>query len=159
VSAAVFVDTSALPRDLSMTQVAMVLLFDRDNRLLIYLRDNKPDIPFPNCWDFFGGHVETGETPERALVREVKEELGIDLEQWDFFRKYVCTEGDVYPNVKRIYWAKIHKLPEELKLYEGQRLLSIGREERKNFKFANILGDILEDFVASGLWPRPVDNF
>jgi 8-oxo-dGTP diphosphatase len=142
-----------------MKQVAMVLLFDRDNRLLIYLRDNKPEIPFPDHWDFFGGHVEEGETPEQAMVREVKEELGVDLEQWTFFQRYVCTAGDAYPNVKHLYWAKIHKLPEELTLYEGQRLLSISREQRRDFKFANILGDILDDFVAHGLWPRPVDNF
>ena len=55
-----------------MIQIAQVLLFDRHNRLLIYLRDDKPAIPFPNHWDFFGGHVEEGETPEQALVREVR---------------------------------------------------------------------------------------
>ena len=42
-------------------------------------RDNKSWIPFPNHWDLIGGHVEEGETPEKALVREVKEELDIDL--------------------------------------------------------------------------------
>jgi len=41
-----------------MKQIAQILLLDRHNRLLIYLRDNKPEIPFPNYWDFFGGHVE-----------------------------------------------------------------------------------------------------
>ena len=94
-----------------MKQIAMVLLFDRHNRLLIYLRDDKPEIPFPNQWDFFGGHVEEGETPEEALVREVKEELGIELKQWKFFREYVCTEGDAYPNTKYLYWANIKGLP------------------------------------------------
>jgi len=62
-----------------MKHIAMVLLFDRHDRLLIYLRDNKPEIPFPNHWDLFGGHVEEGEAPEEALVRELKEELGVDL--------------------------------------------------------------------------------
>jgi 8-oxo-dGTP diphosphatase len=142
-----------------MKQIAMVLLFDRQCRLLIYLRDDKPDIPFPNHWDFFGGHVEAGETPEEALVREVKEEIAVELKQWVFFRRYVCTEGDAYPNIKYLYWATIDKLAEELTLYEGQRLKAIAAEERAELRFANILGQVLEDFVRSGLWPRPVDNF
>ena len=135
-----------------MKHIAMVLLFDRQDRLLIYLRDNKPEIPFPNHWDLFGGHVEEGEAPEEALVRELKEELGVDLKQWRLFRSYVCTEGDAYPNVKHIFWAKIDKTPDELQLYEGQTLKSIGIEERKNVKFANILGKIVDDFVQAGLW-------
>lgn len=141
-----------------MQQVAQVILFDRDSRLLIYLRDNKPGIPFPNRWDFFGGHLEIGETPDQALVREVEEELGLALSTWEFFRTYVCTEGDAYPNVKYIYWSRIDQVADELTLREGQMLKSIELGERSQFQFANILGGILEDFIASGLWPRSVDN-
>lgn len=142
-----------------MKQIAQVFLFDRNGQLLIYLRDNKLNIPFPNHWDFFGGHLEEGESPEEGLVREVKEELGIELKDWKFFRTYVCTEGDAYPNIKHLYWAQIPQAPEELTLYEGQRLRSIGIEERTSVGFANILGKILEEFVAAGLWPQPVDKF
>jgi 8-oxo-dGTP diphosphatase len=70
-----------------MKEIAQVLLFDREGKLLIYLRDNKPEIPFPDYWDFFGGHIEEGETPDQALVREVGEELGVRLETWQFFRR------------------------------------------------------------------------
>jgi len=62
------------------------------------------------------------------------------------------------PNVKIIYRATIDKAPDELVLYEGQRLTSITIEERFDYKFANILGHILEDFVVAGLWPKTVDN-
>jgi 8-oxo-dGTP diphosphatase len=142
-----------------MKQIVMVLLFDRRGRLLVYLRDDKPEIPFPNHWDFIGGHLEAGETPEAALVREVKEEIGVDLREWVFFGRYVCNEGDAYPNIKHLYWARIEKTAEELTLYEGQRLMGITAEERSELKFANILGQILEDFIGAGLWPQAVDNF
>jgi 8-oxo-dGTP diphosphatase len=142
-----------------MKQIAQVFLFDRRNRLIIYLRDDKPDIPFPNHWDLIGGHLEAGETPEQALVREVKEEIGIDLEQFQSFCRFDCAVGDVYPNVKHLYWARLDIDAETLVLCEGQRLISIAPQERVAFKFANVLGALLEDFIAAQLWPRPVDNF
>lgn len=142
-----------------MKKIAQALLFDSAARLLIYLRDDKVDIPFPNHWDFFGGHVEAMENPEQALVREVKEELGVELRQWRFFRRYECLQGDAYPNLKYIYFGRIDRLAEDLSLLEGQRLAAICCEERFAFRFANVLGAILEDFVAAGLWPGAGDNF
>jgi ADP-ribose pyrophosphatase len=141
-----------------MKEIAQILLFDREGRLLIYLRDNKPEIPFPDCWDFFGGHIEAGETPEQALVREVSEELGVRLDRWQFFRRYECLSGDAYPNIKHIFHAQIDRRAAELTLFEGQRIAAIRCDERFEFRFANILAAILADFVGSGLWPHPVDN-
>lgn len=37
---------------------------------------------YPDCWDVAGGHIEPGETPEAALRRECREELGIDVEEF-----------------------------------------------------------------------------
>jgi 8-oxo-dGTP diphosphatase len=133
-----------------MVEIAQVLLFDRHNRLLIYLRDDKANIPFPNQWDFFGGHLEPGETPAQALVREVKEELGVELVSYEFFRSYECLQGDVYPNIKYIYRARIDRTIDELTLHEGQRIASIELDQYSDFKFANILATILKDFIAAG---------
>jgi 8-oxo-dGTP diphosphatase len=58
--------------------VAAVALVDADGRLLVQQRP--PGKPFAGLWEFPGGKIEPGETPEAALIRELKEELGIDVE-------------------------------------------------------------------------------
>ena len=58
-------------------RVAKAILLDRDGRVLIYLRDDKPTIPFPNQWDLIGGMVEAGESALVGLLREVAEEIGV----------------------------------------------------------------------------------
>ena len=51
-------------------------VFERDGKILICRR--RADQPHPLKWEFPGGKVEAGESPESALVRELREELGID---------------------------------------------------------------------------------
>ncbi len=55
--------------------VAAVALVDRDGRVLIARRPEGK--PMAGLWEFPGGKVDDGETPEAALIRELDEELGI----------------------------------------------------------------------------------
>ncbi|MBI3114568.1 MAG: NUDIX hydrolase [Candidatus Harrisonbacteria bacterium] len=56
------------------------LIFSRDGKLLQALKDPKGGGVYPiECWHIPGGGVEEGETKEAALVREVREETGIDI--------------------------------------------------------------------------------
>ena len=48
-------------------------------KILTILRDNIPNIPYPNMWDLAGGGREDDESPYETMRREVKEELGIDI--------------------------------------------------------------------------------
>lgn len=57
--------------------VAAVGLIDPDNRVLLARRPEGK--PLAGLWEFPGGKVHAGETPEAALIREMKEELGIDV--------------------------------------------------------------------------------
>lgn len=131
--------------------VVTCLLFDKNNKLLIYLRDDNPAISYPNCWDLFGGMIEEGEPPEQALVREVQEELDIKLTSFTKFGEYDCLKDEARPNKKFVFYAHIDAVPEQLVLHEGQRLTSIYLHERRQYRFANILGEIIDDFAERSL--------
>lgn len=48
-------------------------------RLLVTLRDDRRDIPWPNMWDLPGGGREGDETPDKTMIRETREEVALDL--------------------------------------------------------------------------------
>ena len=138
-----------------MTTIAQIIFENEKGDLLLYLRDKKPGIPFPQHWDLFGGHIEDGETPEQALVREVKEELDIDLKEFRFFRKYNCFEGDAYPNIKYIYTGKIDLPIGAIKLLEGDYPRFFKKEEFPDLKLANILKSIVLDYLKENEKHQP----
>lgn len=62
--------------DVKFVLVAAVALVDDQGRVLISEHRKNPQ--FSGCWEFPGGKVEAGELPEWALMRELREELGIE---------------------------------------------------------------------------------
>jgi 8-oxo-dGTP diphosphatase len=61
-----------------MLNVVAAALVDADGRVLVQQRP--VGSAMAGLWEFPGGKVEPGETPEAALIRELAEELGIDVE-------------------------------------------------------------------------------
>ena len=64
---------------MSIVLVSAVALIDRDGRVLLAQRPAGKSMA--GLWEFPGGKIEPDETPEAALVRELREEL--DIETWD----------------------------------------------------------------------------
>jgi len=133
-----------------MIRISQIILQNLQGEYLVYLRDNNPEIPFPNHWDLIGGHVEKRETPLEALKREMIEEIEFDsnnLRNFSFWKKYVCIEGDVTPNMKYIFQGVINKPINEIPLNEGQYLRFVNQEELIELNFANVMGKIIRDFI------------
>jgi 8-oxo-dGTP diphosphatase len=109
--------------------VSAVALIDPDRRVLIARRPEGK--PLAGLWEFPGGKIETGETPEDALIRELAEELGITVRpaclapltfvsfRYDDFHLlmllYVCRrwEGIVTPREgQALKWVRPERLRE-----------------------------------------------
>lgn len=68
------------PRDfegIALFPVVAAALVDRDGRVL--LQQRPPGGAMAGLWEFPGGKIEPGETPEQALIRELHEEIGITV--------------------------------------------------------------------------------
>lgn len=131
-----------------------IIFFDRYSQsVLLFRRDNKPSIPFPDCLDILGGHVESGESPRDAIVREMREELWdlrtdepYKLARFDFF-KVVHTCGAEH----HIFYAEADFDLGQVKLLEGQYLLWMGYGCVRSFEFAFDFHQVVSDFFNSGL--------
>jgi ADP-ribose pyrophosphatase YjhB (NUDIX family) len=72
-------------------------LIVKDNRVLLVLRAVEP---FTGCWDIPGGFLEAGEHPYAGMVREVKEETGLDVRAIEllgvYMDRYALDDDDFY---------------------------------------------------------------
>ncbi len=63
-----------------MKKVALALITDSNGRIFLQHRDGNAPVN-PHMWGFWGGQIEEGESPDDAIVRELKEELDIDIKK------------------------------------------------------------------------------
>ncbi len=107
--------------------VSAVALVDPDGRILLAQRPEGKSMA--GLWEFPGGKVEPGEAPEAALIRELREELGIDTEEsclapltfashsYDDFHLlmplFVCRKWEGTPRPQEgqtLAWARANRL-------------------------------------------------
>jgi 8-oxo-dGTP diphosphatase len=123
---------------------AGIILLNSNNQVLLLLRDNKIDIPFPNMWDIPGGKVEGGESPEQALRREMMEEMSINnLGEINLFKIYTSKNLTDY-----IFWKRIKLNPAEINLKEGQRIEYFDIDRIRKTKLAFNYNEVLESFYS-----------
>lgn len=125
-----------------MTFGAGIILINSNNEVLLLLRDDKPEIPFPNKWDIPGGRIEEGESPIETIRREMLEELGLQLSS--DFQLFKIYKSDNLTDF--LFWKRINLNPDEIALNEGQRLKYFSLEEIRKTELAFNYNQVLEEF-------------
>jgi 8-oxo-dGTP pyrophosphatase MutT (NUDIX family)/predicted GNAT family N-acyltransferase len=124
------------------------ILVTPDGKLVAQLRDDKPGLPYPNCWATLGGGIEPGEDPDKAMQRELIEEIGFSppMHFWRVFELDFPIFG--VPAGSQVY-AYIGQLDCDLaaiNLHEGQRLAAIGPDDVAAMQFAYGLDAVYAEF-------------
>lgn len=96
-------------RPLQLTDaVAAIIVHEDSGRYLLQLRDNIPTIPYPDHWGLFGGSVESGESDEQALLREIDEEISLVPRSLEYFSR---LEVDLVPIGLRPTYRCFYEVP------------------------------------------------
>lgn len=92
--------------------VSVIVLLRYKGKFLLVKRSEDDDI-FPGFWQNMGGKIEIGETVEKAVVREVKEEVGLNVEgiQPNFVHSYSWKKDESAPT--RLGLIYLIELPDE----------------------------------------------
>ena len=112
---------------------ACIIMVDARHRVTLQLRDNKPHVGAADCWGLFGGMIESNEEPIDTIIREMKEELTIDLsrDRLKLVKRLtspmgVRSHGFVYPLAEEL---------DDARLQEGQRFALVGAADVDGGRF------------------------
>ena len=113
--------------------VAASALVDTDNRILLAQRPEGKSLA--GLWEFPGGKIDPGETPQQALCRELKEELGLETSIGALFSDTLYTHDQ---GVIRqfTYWVDFITSPINVALSEHQAIAWVSPLEIVNYEFA-----------------------
>ena len=107
-------------------QTIHVWFYTNDKKILLQKRASIKKV-FPNRWDVsVAGHIGAGEKIESAAIREVKEEIGIDIKEADLLKIGLRKDEIVHPNgildneFKHLFLCKLKKEVSELKMQVGE---------------------------------------
>lgn len=99
----------------AVVEVAVGVLIRPDGAFLLTSRP--PGKVYAGYWEFPGGKLETGETVEQALARELHEELGLSIAQVQRWRSSLVD----YPHaLVRLHFCKVLAWSGQLQMREGQ---------------------------------------
>jgi 8-oxo-dGTP diphosphatase len=99
-------------------------VLEREGRWLLQLRDDIEGIVHPGTWGLFGGHLDSGETPELALRRELQEEIGWRAGELSYW----FADRDTH-RILHVFRGALTVSLDRLRLQEGQDMVLATADE------------------------------
>jgi ADP-ribose pyrophosphatase YjhB (NUDIX family) len=117
---------------------AVAVIVDKDNKILLLKRNKDPEIWQPGKWALVGGAIEKGESPQKAVEREILEETGLEIK--DFVKTFSIQRN---PNsVEHIFACRYNGDPMEITL-NGENT-NYGWYSIGEMKFLDIVPNLVE---------------
>ena len=114
--------------------MVVAAVIEADSRVLICQR--RKDDKFPLLWEFPGGKVEPGETPEEALARELQEELGVRAEIGGELYRTRHSYKELADGIELIFFSAVIGATPGNFVYEAfEQIAWAKRDELGNFQF------------------------
>lgn len=122
-----------------------VIVRTPDGRVLLQLRDDKPEIPYPNTWCIPGGMREDGESAPDCAVRELEEEMGLRVTtaQLELVEARMRSYGH-----ETTFAVELDVDPAAVVLTEGQAVALFTPEEIAGMSLGYEDDDVLAAFFA-----------
>jgi 8-oxo-dGTP diphosphatase len=113
-----------------MLEVVAAIIINNENKILIAKR--KASLKFGGLWEFPGGKVEKGEAYEDTAIRELKEEMDIDIKIVEYFGETISNANDKF--IKLIGFKGII-INGDINLTDHDEYKWASKDELINYKF------------------------
>ena len=114
-----------------MINVVAAVIKDEEGKILIAQRNLKKSQG--GLWEFPGGKIEVGESREAAIIREIREELAIDIDVVGYIGEKVFNYPDKDVNLIALECVIVGG---DIRLLEHEDAKWVGSNELKRFEFA-----------------------
>jgi mutator protein MutT len=117
---------------------AVAIIVNNDNKILLLKRADDSEIWMPNKWGLVGGGIEKGETPQKAIEREIQEETGLEIKK--FIKSFSINRNA--DSIEHIFACRYNGEPTDIRLNDENT--NYGWYDTSEMEYLNTVPHLME---------------